>query len=120
MGYSVFSGTALEHALRDGSLDRREASRTSAVLVGMVKASEREGHVAFTSAGCGSWAEVPVDLVEAAEVIGRRGCQGHEHPVARITFKVPESPHARLFAALLSQAQQTSVPELLMLAKREN
>ncbi len=93
----VFTGETLLEAIEEGSFDRPGVD-----LVGMVKASEKDDHVSFTSGNCEEWVDLPTSMIERAEHVGHRPCKDHSHPVFRITLKEPEDPGAKLLAALLS------------------
>jgi hypothetical protein len=96
----IFTGTSLEQALRDGSL---EAPRREVSLLCMVKASDKPDHVSVTTAGCEQWLEMPARMIEQAEVVGHRSCKDHEHPLVRITLKQSGDDETQLLAALLGQ-----------------
>jgi hypothetical protein len=98
MAEKTYTGTSLEHALKDNSL-----TRAGIVLVGMVKASEKGGYIRFTRAGCENWVDLPVDLIECAELLGHQACKDHSHPLMKITLKEPKDPAAQILAALLAQ-----------------
>jgi hypothetical protein len=98
MAEKTYTGATLEQALKDGSL-----TRPGSVLVGMVKASQKGGHVCFTKSGCDSWVDLPDDLIECAEHVGQRACKDHAHPVMKITLKEPKDPVAQIYSALLAQ-----------------
>jgi hypothetical protein len=105
---STLSGAALEEALKDGSLETAMASDDAVTVVGMVKASENPGQIAIATGGCDTWIETPVELIETAELIGRRGCRDHAHNLARITFTEPEGDQARVFASLLTRSRASA------------
>jgi hypothetical protein len=94
----TFTGEDLEKALLNDELPQPGLE-----LVGMVKKSEHEEHISFTSSGCEQWVDVPISLIEQAENVGHSQCKDHSHPLFRITFKEQKSPEARLFSALLVQ-----------------
>ena len=91
-----FSGAALERALAEQKFES-----PSTPLIGMVKASEKAGHIGFAPAGCDSFVDVPSALLEEAEHIGHQTCKDHSHPVFRLTLKEPQDPQAKLLMALL-------------------
>ena len=82
METKIFTGSSLEEALKNDSL-----AQSSVELVGMVKASEKKEHVCFTRSGCDNWVDLPIDMVEEAEQIGKNTCKDHSYPVMRITLK---------------------------------
>ena len=93
-----FTGAELANALKQDTF-----TMSGVELVGMVKSSENEGHISFTRAGCDSWIEVPIALIEQAEHLGQNRCKDHTHPVFKITLKQPKDPEALIFSALLAQ-----------------
>jgi len=98
-----FTGSSLEEALKDGSLEKAALE-----LIGMVKSSEREDHINFARGDCETWIELPTNLIEQAEELGRRPCKDHVHPVFKLTLKEPTGPVARIFASLLATQPSTS------------
>ncbi len=92
----VFSGETLAEALESGALEQ-----PATTLVGMVKPSEQDAHVAFARGGCDSWIDVPTTIIERAEHIGTRPCEDHSHPVLRITLKETNDPQAKLLGAMV-------------------
>jgi hypothetical protein len=101
-----FTGASLEQALKKDEL----AAPRSAVLVGMVKTSEKSGNIGFTSAGCDAWTELPTEMIEEAQHVGTQTCWDHSHPVMRIALKEPKTAEAKILAALLAQHQQPQRP----------
>jgi hypothetical protein len=97
MGASTYTGTSLEQAIKSGSLER-----TGTTLTGMVKESEKAGHIQFARGGCETWLDLPTNLIDEAEHLGQQSCRDHVHPVFKITFKEPKDPTARIFASLLA------------------
>jgi hypothetical protein len=98
-----FTGAGLERALKDDSL-----TRPGVALVGMVKVSEKDGHVRFTGAGCDAWVDLPIDMIEQAEHLGQTACKDHSHAVMRITVKESNDPEAQIYRALLTQLVSTA------------
>jgi hypothetical protein len=72
-------------------------------LVGMVKSSTKDGHVAFSRTGCDGWIDLPIDMIEQAEVRGQRACKGHSHPFVKLSLKEAKDPQAQILSALLAQ-----------------
>lgn len=105
-GSKAFSGAELEKALKEESL-----VRTGLMLVGIVKPSEKKGHIGFSRSGCDAWVELPTDMIEHAEQLGQLQCKDHAHPVFRITLKEAKDPEARILASLLGQPYQETQPE---------
>lgn len=95
-----YTGALLEKALASNEL-----SKSSFYLTGMVKSSQKPGYIAFTSAGCDSWVNIPVAIIEKAQKIGSQGCRDHSHPLMRLTIHQPSSEEGNLFYALLNQTQ---------------
>jgi hypothetical protein len=106
MAEQQFTGESLVHALQSGALT--PAPSPGIALVGMVKLSEKHGCVAFTPAGCESWVDVPVAMIESAVHIGERRCDDHRHPVVRMTLKEPADANARVLHQLLTALSQVS------------
>lgn len=82
------SGAALADALASGTLE----APTS--YVGMVKASDKDGHIAFAPGSCEKWIDVSVVLVGKVEILGHIGCRDHSHPLASVEFKLDNSDPA--------------------------
>lgn len=106
MSDESFSGADLEEALEEGTLDQ-----TQTPLTGMVKQSEKSGHVRFSQSGCDSWVDLPTDMIEHADHVGQRPCRDHSHPVMRITVKEPKDSTGKVLRALLSQSEVSSPME---------
>jgi hypothetical protein len=98
MQNKTFDGTALEQALKDDAF-----SISGVELIGMVKSSEKKGHINFTRAGCETWVDLPISIIEKAEQLGENRCDDHSHPVFEITLKESKDPEAQALAALLAQ-----------------
>ena len=101
-----YTGASLEKALASNEL-----SQPSFYLTGMVKFSQKPGYIAFTSAGCDSWVNIPVSIIEKAQKIGSQGCGDHSHPLMKLTIKQPASEEGNLFYALLNQKQSNYTNE---------
>lgn len=99
MNSKSFSGSDLEKALTEGTLTQAQTP-----LTGMVKPSEKSGHVSFTQAGCDTWVDLPTDMIERADHVGQHPCRDHSHPVMRVTLKEPKDPKGKILLALLAQA----------------
>lgn len=98
MNSKSFSGADLEKALTEGALTQAQT-----FLTGMVKPSEKSGHVSFSQAGCDTWVDLPTDMIESADQEGQRPCRDHSHPVMRITLKEPKDAQGKILLALLTQ-----------------
>jgi hypothetical protein len=79
------SGETLLEALKGGELSSQN------VHTGMIRASEKEDHVAFAPASCDQWIDIPAELIGEVEVLRQLPCREHSHPLARIELKVDES-----------------------------
>lgn len=112
MADEKFSGPSLEQALNEGLLESRPEVTE---LLAMVKKSEQAGNVSITTSGCEEWIDIPTEMIEEAEIVGRSPCRDHEHPLVRITLKAPSGPESELLAALLRQATraQRTPPQAL-------
>jgi hypothetical protein len=95
----IFSGQELEGALKSKEFEHSEVE-----LIGMVKSSEKPGHIAFARGGCDTWVDIPTAIIEQAEQLGRRPCKDHWHPQFRITLKQSDSPEARVLGELLAKS----------------
>ena len=93
-----YSGKDLEKALEEGTLTQNKT-----VIRGMVKPSEKSGHISFTASGCNSWIDLPVDMIDDAVPEGNQPCRDHSHPVMRITLKEPEDDQGQMLASLMAQ-----------------
>ena len=100
---TVLSGPALEDALARGSLDQPKAQ-----LTGMVKASPKSGYIGFTQAGCDTWVDFPTSLIAEAQQIGHQPCEGHSHPLFRLTLNEPTDPEAKALIGLLAARSPAS------------
>lgn len=98
-----FTGADLEKALKDNTL-----IGPGIALTGMVKTSEKAGHVRFTRSGCEGWVDLPIAMIEKAEYLGNQPCKDHAHPVMRLTLRESKDPLAQILMALLSQSGQTA------------
>ena len=107
MNSKSFSGADLEKALTEGALTQAQTT-----LIGMVKPSEKSGHVSFSQAGCDTWVDLSTDMIERADQEGQRPCRDHTHPVMRITLKEPKDAQAKILWALLAQAAPPSPTQL--------
>jgi hypothetical protein len=65
-----FSGEELAKALQEGFLEQPLPD-----LVGIVKKSDKENHVAFSLQGCERWFDIPVSMIMNAEQM----CGDHSH-----------------------------------------
>jgi hypothetical protein len=92
------TGGQLEQALRDDKL-----GAAAVPLTGMVKKAEKIGHIAFTRAGCDTWVDIPVEMIEHAEHVGQQTCKDHTHPIMRLTLKTSDNPEQQILMALLAQ-----------------
>jgi hypothetical protein len=99
----TYTGEALRDALKAGKLTK---PRGSVELFGMVKESDDGSSIAFTRAGCDTWVDIPISMIERADHVGHRRCGEHSHPVFRITLKEGESIQARVFGALLASTPE--------------
>ena len=100
MSDESLSGADLEEALEEGTLTQAQTT-----LTGMVKQSEKGGHVSFSQAGCDTWVDLPTDMIERADHVGQRPCRDHSHPLMRITLDEPEDSTGKVLLALLSQPE---------------
>ena len=80
----TFDGASLENALKTGALEGKKSAIT---VSGMIKTSEHAGHIGFTAAGCESWIDLPVTMIDTAKHIGESRCKDHSHPLMEITLK---------------------------------
>src|SRR5918912_481342 len=79
------SGTNLLEALKSGELSGYD------VYVGMVKASDKEDHIAFAPGSCDEWIDVPAELIGDVEVLRHVPCREHSHPLVRMKLTIDES-----------------------------
>lgn len=97
-----YSGQELVKALQEGAFQRPTPE-----IVGMVKTSEKEDHIAVSLQGCENWLDIPTDMIDNAEQIGWQPCHDRGHPLMRIRLKGATTPEAKIFSALLEQAHPT-------------
>lgn len=77
----------------------------SRVVRAMVAKSDVEGCVKIAAPGrCGEWIEVPAELVDEVEPVGRSACGDHSHGMASIKLRVGRSPLELSFIAMLERA----------------
>lgn len=103
------SGTALEKALKEGTL-----AQTNVSLTGMVKPSEKSGYISFALGNCDSWVDLPTDMIDSAEQVALRSCRDHSHPTMRITLKEPKESEGKILLALLEKVTQKPSTESLI------
>jgi len=101
MSEKSMTGEALESALGAGTLDEGGGSGGPRSFEALVRTSDKEGHVGVAVAGCGSFVDVPTELIAAAEKIGYVACGGHGHPQMRITLAESDDPMTEVLHQLL-------------------
>lgn len=90
------SGEALVAALVDGKLSPNRQ------YTGMVKASDKDGHVAFAPGSCdGGWIDVPAEVIGKVEVIDQVPCREHSHLLVRMQLRLDESNPLQAMAGQL-------------------
>lgn len=94
---AALDGPALERALGEHKFDQAKTQ-----LMGMVKASENEGHVSFAPGGCESWVDIPSAMINEAEHLGDQPCKERSHPVFRLSLNEPTDPQAKVLMQLLA------------------
>ena len=107
MNDKPFSGASLEKALKEDGL-----TQTPALLTGMVKSSEKSGHVSFSQSGCDMWVDLPTVMIENADHISQSSCRDHSHPVMRITLKEQKNAEGKFLLSLLAQAATNPSAEM--------
>ena len=84
-------------------------------FTGMVRADDEGDALHFAHTGyCDNWVALPNDLIASIEHIGSVHCKDHQHAIARITFKTPETDEGRFLLRLA--AHQHHVAQRLMTA----
>lgn len=101
MSDKIFTGATLEEALKNDDF-----ALSGTEMTGMVKASKKAGHIAFTRSGCENWVDIPIGVIEKAEQLGKAPCKDHWHPVFKLTPREPKDAEAKVFAALLAAVPQ--------------
>jgi hypothetical protein len=114
MNDKSFSGNDLEKALASGVL-----SALAPTLVGLVKKSEKVGHVSFSHSGCSAWIDLPTEMIERADHVGERACRDHFHPEVRILLREPSSPEAKVLIALLAQVSTEHMVNIPIMAMEQ-
>lgn len=99
MQEQTFTGESLAKFLKEDA-----ASLSGTHLAGMVKPSEKEGHVSFSRSGCETWIDLPIEIIAQAQLLGQARCRDHVHPLFDITLKETQDPAARILAAVLAQS----------------
>lgn len=84
-------------------------------LMGMAKPHPDTATSFLFSLGdtCISWVEIPREVVEGIDHLGKASCLDHEHESIRIHFKTPKSHEGMVFAALLKQYIESSFTSIL-------
>ena len=87
---------------------------TPVELEGIAKPAGADGKAFMFSTGtdCGTWIQIPLDIVQNIELIRVISCKDHTHPLVRLQLKEPpkENPVGSLFAGLLRQMGAASAP----------
>ncbi|WP_193045258.1 hypothetical protein [Mycolicibacterium baixiangningiae] len=102
MRAKTYDGAALEEALRSDLF-----ANAGVELVGMLKPTDKSGHIQFTKSGCDAWVELPTSMIDNAEHLGQARCKDHSHPIFKILLKEATSPEAKVLATLLAQPATT-------------
>jgi len=93
---SFDSGEALVAALADRKLSSDHQ------YTGMVKASDKDKHVAFAPGSCDSgWIDLPAEVIGKVEIIDQVPCREHSHPLVRMQLKLDESNPLHVMAGQL-------------------
>lgn len=101
------SGKGLLDAITAGDLALKD------MCIGMVKASEKEGHVAFAPRSCNEWVDVPAELIGEVEVLRHVPCRDHIHPLVQFRLKIDDSnPVHAMVRKLLSPAASPTPTEM--------
>jgi hypothetical protein len=101
------TGKELLDAIKGGELELKD------LCIGMVKASEKEDHIAFAPRSCNEWVDVPEELVGEVEVLKQVPCKGHTHPLVQFKLKINESnPVHEMVRQLLSPAVSPTPAEM--------
>jgi hypothetical protein len=102
---SVFeSGTELLDALKSGSIGYARS------YVGMIKASEKQNHIAFAPASCEQWFDLPANLVGNVQVIREVPCKDHTHPLVKLNLKRDDAdPLMGMIHQMLSAASRAGM-----------
>lgn len=109
------SGASLLEALESGEA----AVASEDAFVGLVKASESEGNVAFTPGSCDEWIDIPADLVGNVEVLEERiPCGGQFHPRVRMQLKLDAGDPMHAAVRQLLNVAATRGSRLSMRARR--
>ena len=60
-----------------------------------------------TSAACGRWLALPIELVDSITHLANMTCKDHEHPLVKVTFKRPQGTNneTAFLLELVSQLQ---------------
>src|SRR5579864_753175 len=91
--------------LKSGKLDAPPLTMT-----GMMKTSDKDGHLSFTRSGCDSWVDIPFILIDKVQQLGWAACKDHAHPRVRIHLKtsedVSQTPLFALIRYLLTSGER--------------
>lgn len=98
MTHETITGEQLIQELSDGTL-----ASDRLVLTGVVKASDREGHLAFSQTGPSGWVDIPGSLIAEAERVGMCPCPGESHPIMHLTFVDATDEVSSVYRSLLAQ-----------------
>jgi hypothetical protein len=101
----TFSGTELEAAMESGELKAK-----SYHVMGMVKASKKKGYIQFTATHCEDWLDIPVSIIEEAELLGQTQCKDHQHPLFKLMLQKPNDEFGKAVLSILAQFASRSHP----------
>ena len=79
-------------------------------LTGMIKKAENNDNQVLFAVGtkCANWKKVPLDIIDNIEELDVVSCEDHVHPLVKMSFKVPESEEALLFASFVNDVLNDS------------
>lgn len=90
--------------------DQLNSTPITVAIVGLVKPDEGNADILhFSLHGCGGWVQVPSDMVERYQPLGKTRCGDHQHDAVRLHLKRPEDNTGRVLADLLTQHQAVNV-----------
>lgn len=100
------------NALANGQLtptvETEQQPATGIIFVGIVKLAEGEDrHILFSpSVTCLNWFDLPVEIIEEVEPLGKIPCRDHKHDLVLIQLKEPSTPEAKLLANVLRHTSE--------------
>jgi hypothetical protein len=82
---------------------RRGALAVPVQVAGMIRAAEENSDSIQVTRDCSSWVSIPASMIEEINLLGTMKCKDHNHHVASIRFKEPQSEEGAVYARLITE-----------------